>query len=93
MTTPTPARDAAFPEQLPEPFPDRSTEQPSARAAAQGLRFTARRGRGARRRTARPASRPVVPPVERANGWLVAVAVVAGAVLFSMLAMNAFLGG
>ncbi|MBN0041712.1 hypothetical protein JN535_16240 [Cellulosimicrobium cellulans] len=81
MTTPTPARDAASP------------EHPSARAAARGLRFTARRGRGARRRTAGPEQRPVVPPVERANGWLVAVAVVAGAVLFSVLAMNAFLGG
>ncbi|GED09522.1 hypothetical protein CCE02nite_15210 [Cellulosimicrobium cellulans] len=93
VTTPSPARDAAFPEQLPEKFPDRSSEQPSARAAARGLHFTARPGRGARRRTVRPAPRPDVPPVERANGWLVAVAVVAGAVLFSVLAMNAFLGG
>jgi len=93
VTTPIPARDAAFPEQLPETFPDRSSEQPSARAAARGLRFTARRGRGARRRGLGSAPRPAVPPVERANGWLVAVAVVAGAVLFSVLAMNAFLGG
>ncbi len=32
-------------------------------------------------------------PVERANGWVVALAVAAGAVLFSTLAMKAFLGG
>ncbi|MCO7274658.1 hypothetical protein [Cellulosimicrobium cellulans] len=87
MTTPTPARDAASPEQLPEPSP----QQSSARAAARGLRFTARRG--ARRREADPAQRPAVPPVERANGWLVAVAVLGAAVLFSVLAMNAFMGG
>ncbi|MGN6241999.1 MAG: hypothetical protein ACTHNI_19925 [Cellulosimicrobium cellulans] len=87
MTTPTHARDAASPEQLPEPSP----EQSSARAAARGLRFTARRA--ARRRDADPAQRPAVPPVERANGWLVAVAVLGAAVLFSVLAMNAFMGG
>ncbi|GEM_PF-1679539 len=87
MTTPTPARDAASPEQLPEPSP----AQPSVRAAARGLRFTARRG--ARRREVDPTPRPAVPPVERANGWLVAVAVLGAAVLFSVLAMNAFMGG
>ncbi|QJW35665.1 hypothetical protein [Cellulosimicrobium protaetiae] len=84
MTTPTPAREAAYPEQSPE--------QPPARAAARGARFTARPGRGARRRDPASTRRPAVPPVERANGWLVAVAVVGGAILFSFLAMNAFLG-
>ncbi|MCB7136218.1 hypothetical protein [Cellulosimicrobium marinum] len=57
------------------------------RAAARGVRFA-----GRRRRRATPTA-PAVPPVERANGWLVALAVVGGAVLFSVLAMNAFLGG
>ncbi|WP_454042756.1 hypothetical protein [Cellulosimicrobium sp. Marseille-Q8652] len=66
--------------------PARATTPPP-RAAARGVRFTARRGR----RAPAPA-RPSVPPVERANGWVVAVAVAAGAVLFSVLAMNAFLG-
>lgn len=65
-----------------------ATTSPS-RAAARGLRFVVRRGA---RRPA-PVPRRVVPPVERASGWLVALAVVAGAVLFSVLAMNAFLGG
>ena len=78
MTTPTPARDTASPEHTP------------ARAAARGVRFTSRR---ARRRTASPVPRPAVPPVERANGWLVALAVLGAAVLFSALAMNAFMGG
>lgn len=75
MTSQTPARATTPP-------------TPPTRAAARGLRFTARRGR----RTPAPA-RPAVPPVERANGWVVAIAVAAGAVLFSVLAMNAFLGG
>lgn len=47
----------------------------------------------ARRRPPTAPARPAVPPVERANGWVVAIAVVAGAALFSWLAMNAFLGG
>jgi len=85
--TPTPARDTAFPAH------DGAPEQPSARAAARGLRFTARRASRARRRGAAPVRRPAVPPVERANGWVVALAVAAGAVLFSTLAMKAFLGG
>lgn len=85
--TPTPARDTAFPAH------DGAPEQPSTRAAARGLRFTARRASRARRRGAAPARRPAVPPVERANGWVVALAVAAGAVLFSTLAMKAFLGG
>lgn len=80
MTTHTPARDAAHPDQAPE-RPARST--------ARDRRSTARRGRGSRDASPR---RTDVPPVERANGWLVAVAVVAGAILFSVLAMNAFLG-
>jgi hypothetical protein len=67
-------------------LPVRATT-PSPRAAT---RSDARRTR--RRPTGSPA-RPAVPPVERANGWVVAIAVVAGAVLFSWLAMNAFLAG
>ncbi|WP_069385324.1 hypothetical protein [Cellulosimicrobium cellulans] len=70
-------------------LPTRETTS-SPRAAARGARSTAGR---ARRRPATTPARPAVPPVERANGWVVAVAVVAGAVLFSWLAMNAFLGG
>jgi hypothetical protein len=67
-------------------LPVRATT-PSPRAAT---RSDARR---ARRRPAGSPARPAVPPVERANGWVVAIAVVAGAVLFSWLAMNAFLAG
>ena len=78
MTTPTPARDTAPPEHTP------------ARAAARGVRFTSRR---ARRRSTPSTPRPAVPPVERANGWLVALAVLGAAVLFSVLAMKAFMGG
>jgi hypothetical protein len=70
-------------------LPVRATTM-SPRAAARGARSDARR---ARRRPAGTPTRPAVPPVERANGWVVAIAVVAGAVLFSWLAMNAFLGG
>lgn len=65
------------------------TSQPLARATTSSARAADR----ARRRTRAAATRPTVPPVERANGWVVAVAVVAGAALFSWLAMNAFLGG
>ncbi|OLT53405.1 hypothetical protein [Cellulosimicrobium sp. CUA-896] len=64
------------------------TSQPLARATTSTARPAAR----AARRRATGAARRTVPPVERANGWVVAVAVVAGAVLFSWLAMNAFLG-
>lgn len=75
------------------PPPTRDTATTSAHAAARGLRFTLRRARAARRRTSPSTKRPAVPPVERANGWLVAVAVLGAAVLFSVLAMNAFMGG
>ena len=84
--TPTPARDTAFPAH------DGAPEQPSARAAARGLRFTARRASRARRRGAAPARRPAVPPLERATRWAVALAVAPRAVLFSTLATNALLG-
>ncbi len=79
MTTPPPTRDTA-------------TTSP-ARTAARGLLFTSRRARGARRRSSPGTRRPAVPPVERASGWLVALAVLGAAVLFSVLAMNAFMGG
>ncbi|MBD5786068.1 hypothetical protein IF650_07735 [Cellulosimicrobium terreum] len=70
---------------MPSQLPARS-QTPPARAPGRGPRSA----RQARRRTT--TTRPTVPPVERANGWLVAIAVLAGGVLFSVLAMNAFLG-
>jgi len=72
--------------QTPERTVHPSPDHVPVRAAARGLRSTSRRARAARRR-------PAVPPVERANGWLVAVAVLGAAVLFTVLAMNAFMGG
>ncbi|WP_265522978.1 hypothetical protein [Oerskovia flava] len=44
----------------------------------------------ARRRRLAPVRRDDVPPVERANGWLVALAVVVAVVLFSALALGSF---